>query len=86
MPALDLEKRRIIQEGYQSGRPLSEIALAAGTTNKGVRVAAQRMQLRHASAPVKTADPEVNDLYSARYANWRRAREGASATLRGLAK
>lgn len=86
MPALDLEKRRIIQEGYQSGLPVAEIALIAGTTPKGVKVAAQRMHLRHASVPAKADDGEGKHLYSAQYANWQRARKGATETLRSLAK
>ena len=86
MPALDLEKRRIIQEGYQSGLPVAEIARAAGTTPLGVQLAARRMRLRHPAAPVKSEDSEQQDRFSAQYANWQRARLGAAATLRSLAK
>jgi transposase-like protein len=82
MPALDLEKRRIIQEGFEADRPVPEIAKALGMSPNAVWKTAERMEIQHPSSI--RAEDDAQDRVSAQYTSWQRARKGAAATLKSI--
>jgi len=87
MPPLNLERRRIIIEGYAAGTPLLEIARQAGTTYEGVRTTASRLKLKSARRAALDAQREAESAaHSPQYLAWLRARDGAKKTLQGLSK